>query len=257
VTRHHPGSPTAFDHLVDDYDTARPSYPDALFEALPALAGSDVVELGAGTGISTRALAVHGARVIATDLGPNVLRHNVNRSPGLPAVVARAEALPLRDAVADLVCGAQMWHWVDAARAAHEVARVLRPGGALAVWWNEVAGDGLSWWDAQQDRLEAANPAYTRSYRQRDHGSDLAATGCFVSVDRPVDIRWARELDLPTYLAWLRSKSYVDAIPQPAYDTFLAAERESLSAAFPDGLIREPFTTRLWVARTAGGSRPC
>ncbi|HVU71621.1 MAG TPA: class I SAM-dependent methyltransferase [Mycobacteriales bacterium] len=244
-----PGSPTAFDGLVDDYDTSRPSYPDALFDALPPLAGADVVELGAGTGISTRALLARGAHVLATDLGPKVLRHNVNRSPGLPAVVARAEALPFRAASADLVCGAQMWHWVDAARASAEVVRVLRPEGALAVWWNEVFADGIPWWDAQQTRLEAANPRYTRGYREQDYGAALRATGRFRDVSAPVRIPWSRELDLSTYLAWLRSKSYVDAIPRPAYDDFLAAEAASLTAAFPDGMITEPFVTTLWVAR--------
>ena len=248
AARVQPGSPTAFDGLVGDYDAARPSYPEALFDALPPLAGRDVGELGAGTGIATRALLARGARVSATDLGPKVLRHNVGRSPGLAAAVARAERLPLRDGVADLVCGAQMWHWVDDEGAAREVVRVLRPGGALAVWWNEVAADGARWWDAQQDRLEAANPLYTRRYRELDYGADLRATHRFTIVDEPVSFAWSRELDLPTYLAWLRSKSYVDAIPRPAYDEFLAAEQASLSAAFPTGTITEPFVTTLWVA---------
>ena len=243
-----PGSPTAFDGLVEDYDAARPSYPDDLFAALPPLAGTAVVELGSGTGISTRALLGRGARVIATDLGPKVLRHNVNRSPRLRAMVARAEQLPLRDGVADLVCGAQMWHWVDAPAAAREVVRVLRPGGALAVWWNEVNAFGVPWWDAQQDRLEAANPRYTRGYREQDYGADLRATGLFRSVDAPVRIPWSRDLDLSTYLAWLRSKSYVDAIRRPAYDEFLAAEAASLTSVFPTGLITEPFVTTLWIA---------
>jgi SAM-dependent methyltransferase len=249
VTRERPGSPTAFDGLVDDYDRARPSYPDELYDALPPLAGADVVELGAGTGIATRALLARGARVVATDLGPKVLRHNVMRSPRLRALVARAEELPLRAGAADLVCGAQMWHWVDVRRAATEVVRVLRPGGVLAVWWNEVEADGLPWWDAQQTRLEAANPRYTRDYRAQDYGAGLRRTALFASVSDPVRVRWSRELDLTTYLAWLRSKSYVDAIPRPAYDEFLDAERASLRAAFPSGAIVEPFVTTLWLAR--------
>ena len=58
--------------------------------------------------------------------------------------------------------------------------------------------------------------------------------------------RWSRVLDWPTYAAWLRSKSYVAAIPDQA--AFLAAERSSLATAFPDGQIVEELDVRLWVA---------
>ena len=58
---------------------------------------------------------------------------------------------------------------------------------------------------------------------------------------------WTRTLDWPTYERWLRSKSYVAALPDPA--AFLAAERASLAEAFPDGRIVEPFRVRLVTAR--------
>jgi ubiquinone/menaquinone biosynthesis C-methylase UbiE len=238
-----PGSPTAFEDLVDHYDAARPSYPPALYGALPDLSGS-VLELGAGTGIATRSLASRVGSLVCTDLGPKMLNRLHERSPDVPVVVARAEALPFSSSSFDVVCGAQMWHWVDVATAAREVVRVLRPGGALALWWNEVRADGLPWWDAQQDRLEAGNPLYTRRYRARDYGGELAPY--FSPVDQ-WSATWERELDWPTYEQWLRSKSYVQAIAD--IDRFVAAERESLAAAFPDGRIVEPFETTLWVAR--------
>jgi hypothetical protein len=138
-----------------------------------------------------------------------------------------------------------MWHWVDVAASAPEVLRVLRPGGALAIWWNEVAADGLAWWDEQQDRLEAGNPGYTRAYRARDYGTELSPYFSYVETWTQ---RWERELDWPLYERWLRSKSYVQALDD--VEAFVEAERTSLAAAFPDGRIVEPFTTSLWVART-------
>ena len=239
----HPGRPTAFEELVDDYDAARPRYPDELFEALAP--GGRVLELGAGTGIATAGLAAR-AGVVATDLGPRMLGRLHALLPQVPVAVARAEALPFADASFDLVCGAQMWHWVDVAAAVPEVVRVLRAGGRLAVWWNEVDGADLPWWQAQQDRLEAANPRCTRTYRSQDHGAVLMGTGRFSSVER-WSASWQRELDWPLYERWLRSKSYVQAVDD--LDAFLAAERASLSGAFPDSRIVEPFTTTLWVLR--------
>lgn len=240
-----PGSPTAFEDLVDHYDAARPSYPPDLYDGLPDLSGS-VLELGAGTGIATRELVQRAGRLVSTDLGPKMLARLHERSPSVPVVVSRAEALPFADASFDVVCGAQMWHWVDVRTATPEVLRVLRAGGALAVWWNEVAADGLPWWDAQQDRLEAGNPKYSRGYRARDYGRELVP---YFSWMEHRTACWERTLDWPTYERWLRSKSYVQALGD--VEAFVAAEHDSLLQHFPDGRIVEPFTVSLWIARTS------
>ncbi|MCU1693640.1 MAG: Methyltransferase type 11 [Frankiales bacterium] len=242
-----PGSATAFEHLVDDYDAARPTYPGSLYDALPPLAGRDVLELGTGTGLATAGLLEAGARVVATDLGPKMLGR-ARQKLGLPSVVARAEALPFNDRSFDLVTGAQMWHWVDVPAAAAEAARVLRRGGSLAVFWNEVDAAGEPWFEQQQDRLEAADPAYTRTYRERPYDEELRQTGRFAHVSSWTG-RWARTLDWPLYARWLRSKSYVAQLDDP--EAFLAAERASLLAAFPDGRIVEPFRVVLHVATVA------
>lgn len=249
------GSGRGFDALADDYEAGRPGYPDALLDLLgsaaaPAgtLAGAAVLDVGAGTGIASRALAGRGARVLAADPGPGMLARLRGRAPAIPAVVALAERLPFADRCADLVCFAQAWHWVEVPRAAAEVVRVLRPGGALAVWWNDPADD-QPWYAAQQDRLEAAIDGYRRSYRDRDYGAELSATGRFgpVSAHR---LRWARRIDLDTYARWLRSKSYVASLGD-RMEPFVAGELRHLRAEFGDGPVYEPFVLRLWVARTA------
>lgn len=238
------GQATAFEALVDDYDAARPTYPAALFDALPPLSGRRVLELGAGTGLQTPGLLERGARVVSTDAGRNMLGRLHAKQPSLPVAVVRAEALPFTAGSFDGVCGAQMWHWVDVPAAAAEVVRVLRPGGWLAVWWNDVDAAGERWYSEQQARLEADGAGYRRSYRTRAYAEEL--TGAFPDV-RTWTGTWQRELDWPTYERWLRSKSYVARL----HDTegFVAAERESLAEAFPDGRIVEPFRVELMVAR--------
>jgi SAM-dependent methyltransferase len=247
----HPGAPTAFEAVVDDYDAGRPDYPPALLDLLPPLAGRRVLELGAGTGLATRRLLEGGPQLVATDLGPRMLGRLHAALPGVPVAVARAERLPFAPASFDVVCAAQAWHWVDVPAAAAEAARVLRPGGWLAVWWNEVdpaAGSPAftAAWDAQQARLEAGNLRYRRGYRSRDYVGELRATGLFADVNT-ARTTWSRSLDWPRYERWLRSKSYVQALPD--VEGFVAAERASLTAAFPDGRIQEPFELRVVVAR--------
>lgn len=240
-----PDQAVAFEALVDDYDAARPGYPAALYEALPELAGARVLELGAGTGLQTPGLLERGAQVVSTDRGPKMLGRLHAKHPGVPVAVARAEQLPFAGGVFDGVCGAQMWHWVDVAAAAPEVHRVLRPGGWLALWWNDVAAQGEPWYEAQQARLEAAGTGYRRTYRDRDHAAELRPH--FRSVEEWTGT-WTRELDWPTYERWLRSKSYVASLPDP--QGFVDAERASLARAFPDGRVVEPFEVHLVLART-------
>lgn len=243
-----PARATAFEALVDDYDAARPGYPESLYDALPPLAGTHVLELGAGTGKQLPGLLARGAEVVSTDRGPNMLARLRRNHPAQPVVVARAEQLPFRSGAFDAVCGAQMWHWVSVPEAVREVTRVLRPGGWLAVWWNDSADSGQGWFRALSEHLEAADPGYHRNYRRREFGDELAATGAFASVT-PWIGHWERQIDWPTYERSLLSRSYVAALPDvPA---FLAVERESMAAAFPDGRIAEPFDVHLWVARVA------
>ena len=234
-----PGSPTAFESLVDDYDAARPHYPQTLYDGLP-LSGAAVLELGAGTGIASVELARRAGSLVVTDLGPRMLGRGLTKHSS-PGVVARAEQLPFAVASFDLVCGAQMWHWTDEPAAA-EVARVLRPGGRLALWWNEVVGDGIWWYDAQQDRLERDNPNYRRGYREIDYRAALLP---LFGGPAPTEIHWERTISLDVYERWLRSKSYVQALPD--VDGFIGASRADLLQAFPDGQVVEPFVTRLFL----------
>lgn len=236
-----PGSPTAFEDLVDDYDAARPHYPPALYDALPSLGA--VLELGAGTGIASVPLASRCTSLVVTDLGPKMLQRGLTKHAS-PGVVCRAEALPFADASFDSACGAQMWHWTSDP-AAEEVARVLRPGGHLLLWWNEVDVDA-SWWSRQQDLLEAANPLYTRGYREIDYNAQLAPQ--FVGA-APVELRWSRTLSIELYERWLLSKSYVQALPD--VEGFVQACRTDLRRAFPDGQVVEDFVTRLWTLTKA------
>jgi ubiquinone/menaquinone biosynthesis C-methylase UbiE len=76
---------SVFDSLAESYDAARPSYPDAVYEALERaagpLAGLLTLDCGAGTGIATRQLAARGARTIALEIGERMLRRALARSP--------------------------------------------------------------------------------------------------------------------------------------------------------------------------------
>lgn len=129
-----------FSNRAEDYAVGRPSYPkralDVLFEGTADPAAMVVVDLGAGTGISSRLLAERGAQVIAVE--PNAsMRANAQPCPRLRWIDATAEATTLPSVCADLVTSFQAFHWFSHEAALDEMLRILRPGGHAAVVYNE------------------------------------------------------------------------------------------------------------------------
>ena len=132
-----PAGARSFGTVAEVYDRGRPTYPR---EAAAWLAGAEpctVLELGAGTGKLTAQLVALGHDVHATDPDPEMLAMLQTRLPGVRTTVAAAEELPFADRSVDVVVSAQAFHWFDAERALPEIARVLKPGGHLALVWNQ------------------------------------------------------------------------------------------------------------------------
>ena len=235
-----------FGTVVDEYDSGRPGYPDALYEKLEPLAGMTVLEGGAGTGIATVSLLARGAHVVPFDIGMNMLVRAMQKMPGVPGVVADGAAMPFRDECADLLCFAQSWHWLDEERRAIEAARVLRPGGRWAGWWSHARADGEPWFMSYWEAIEAATVA-RREERDTDWGADLRGSGLF-DVGERWTFRWGRETSVQQWLTDDRSKSYIASLPEPARIALLTAIQETITKSFPNGRMRVPYETWLWIA---------
>ena len=127
-------------HWYEAYDRGRPGYPAAVID-VPALSSdATVLELAAGSGRLTRILRSRCAKVIAAEPDAGMRRYLVKSVPDARVVSASANDIPLATASVDAVFAAQAFHQFDAARAVAEMARVLRPGGLLALLWNVQAG---------------------------------------------------------------------------------------------------------------------
>jgi SAM-dependent methyltransferase len=118
-----------FDSVAELYERSRPGYPGELFEALGA--PGRVLEIGAGTGQATRGLLARGWDVVALEPGPELARV-ARRRTGADVVTATFEGWD-GDGPYDLVFAATSWHWLDPAVAYAKAARLLRPGGRLAI----------------------------------------------------------------------------------------------------------------------------
>jgi SAM-dependent methyltransferase len=139
-----PARARGFDAWAGEYDRFRPGYPEELFatiaERLKLPKQPRVVDLGAGTGRATLAMAELGWRVTAVEPGKAMLDVLLSRATNDGLIIATrqasAEATGLDPASADLVTAAQSFHWFDPTRAMDEMARITRPSGGVALFWN-------------------------------------------------------------------------------------------------------------------------
>lgn len=244
----------SFDSAAALYAAARPGYPPALLDTVEELAGRPLsgaraVDVGAGTGIATRLLHERGARVTAVEPGPGMAGELHRTLPSVPVVRGDGNRLPLAAASADLITYAQSWHWTDPDRALPEALRVLRPGGALALWWN-VSDYSVPWVVDQAERLRGhlgagdsadGTPGGAGSRNlTRLSGGDFAQRR----------LRWSRTVPVGTHLANLSSHSAFlvrGAAGERSTRRFMDQERAHLAAVFPDGRVEERYVVEVGV----------
>jgi SAM-dependent methyltransferase len=154
----------SFGRIAAEYDDVRPEYaPEALDraeEVLGLAAGSRVVDLAAGSGKLTRALARRYDEVVAVEPNDEMRAVLLGRSAGVRVLAGTAERLPLAGESADAVFVGDAFHWFDGDAAVAELARVLPPGGGVALLWNH-------WWSDRDDgtptMLDPPLPAEARA----------------------------------------------------------------------------------------------
>ena len=197
-----------------DYDRLRPGYPDAVLDAMLApLAGSAptlrAIDLGAGTGKLSSALAERGLEVTAVDTSAAMLevaraRGRTIAAGSLSTHLARAEETGLPGSSAELVTVAQAWHWFDAEEASAEVARLLASEGVLALVWNML--DVTIPWVHRLSRIMHAGDI---------HREDFAPTvGPELELTDRRAITWEDPMPTQDVIDLARTRSYVITAPE-------------------------------------------
>lgn len=132
-----------FDGIAEQYEASRPGYPAEAVEFITATAGlgpaAAVLEVGCGTGQLTAQLAYSGFRLTAIDIGPSMIaaaRRRVARAE-VSFQATSFEELDAVDASFDLIISGAAFHWIDPEVAFSKSARLLRPGGWLALLGTE------------------------------------------------------------------------------------------------------------------------
>ncbi|CAN5587143.1 hypothetical protein BH10ACT7_BH10ACT7_15310 [soil metagenome] len=233
----------SFGQAVDQYDAARPSYPEGTAEWLAPIDAGTVVDLGAGTGKFTRSLVGAGLTVIAVDPDTAMLQKLVANLPAVRAIPGTAEVIPLPDASVDAIVAAQAWHWVDTARAVREAARVLKPGGTLGLVWN-IRDESVEW-------VHQLSLVMGLSRAEETMRTPIVIGTPFGETEQRTT-RWTRHFTLDELLALVASRSAVITADEATRQRIFAGVRD-LVASHPDlkdrPTIPMPYVTHAFRAR--------
>jgi len=245
-----------FDAAAEDYDAARPGYPEALFDAIeeraPARRPLRILEIGCGTGQATRVWARRGHEVLAVELGARMCelaRRNLAAWPRIEIRNVAFEDAELPAGAFDVLFAASSFHWVDPERGNPRLAEVPAPDGILAVCWS-----------FQGATLAGVQDLYA------EHAPELAERRDSLSVEERVAVRradlencrwlrdvaqfhwrWARRYDAPAYRRLMGT--YTDHLAlEPAT---LRALQDAVARRIDElgGTIERVYDTVLFVAR--------
>ncbi len=126
----------SFGQVANEYNRLRSGPSNEALDWLIPEGATDVLEIGAGTGILTRLLAERVSHVTAVEPDERMRAVLAAGQPDLEVLAGRAEEIPAADSSVDVVIAQSAWHWVDEERAVPEVARILRPDGRLSLVWS-------------------------------------------------------------------------------------------------------------------------
>lgn len=238
-----------FSTKVAAYQAARPDYPAALFDWLATQLppNPQVLDIGAGTGLFTQGLLARGWAVLAVepDAGMRAACDaRLAAHPHYRSAAGQAESLPSGDQTVDLITAAQSFHWFDPVPARCECSRVLKPGGLIALVWNDR--DESAPLNQDLDALFAQFGGAGRAAQVAD--DELARAEQFLGTEsRHWQGPHAQVLDAAGLEALVFSRSYMPARESEDGQTAAAALQQLFAAHQQQGQVRLPYQTRCWL----------
>lgn len=261
-----PSPARCFGEVADAYERGRPTYPREAAAWLTSAPGQSqrpaagplrVLELGAGTGKLTEQLVALGHDVHATDPDSRMLEMLVGKLPEVRTSVARAEDIPAGDASYDVVVTAQAFHWFDYERALPEIARVLRPGGHLAVVRND-RDERIPWVKRLGRLIDPDAP-------DKDAAPVLAASPLFGEVEQASFAFW-QSINRESIRDLALSRSNIASLPSAERDALIAQVvafyddygrgMDGMQLPYQAACWRAEVTDRVFLDQAAAAQRP-
>lgn len=244
------------------YESGRPDYPSFVYDDLRdrcCLApGTQVLEVGPGTGIVTRHLLSAGAGVVAVEPDPSLASYlrGAHQMDDLEIIGTTLEAAELDQGRFDLAVAATSFHWVDQRQGLQKLSDSVRSGGWIALWWTLFRDpnqpDAFS--TAVEELLgtatrgafdEPERPPFQLDDERRRR--DLAVWAQAQDVESRI-VSWTCVLTPPQARALYASMATVIRRP-PSEQQALLDRIETLASETSGGRVERPFVTALYTGR--------
>jgi SAM-dependent methyltransferase len=246
-----------FSDRVEDYVRYRPGYPAALIELLieECRLGPQctVADLGSGTGIFSRLLLGTGARVFGVEPNASMraeAERALNGEGGFTSIAASAEDTTLPSASVDLVTAAQAFHWFDPLRTRAELSRILRPGGSVALVWNQRRESPFN--TDYEQMLERFAPEYG-GVRESNRAAEPKLRAFFDPVvPKNASFGHEQRFDEAGVRGRLTSSSYAPQPDHPLHAPMMARLQDIFAAHQRGGEVTFGYETIVWYGPLSG-----
>jgi SAM-dependent methyltransferase len=243
-----------FTGLADTYARHRPSYPaeaiDLIVQRCQLNGATLLIDVGCGTGISSRLFAARGIPVLGIEPNDEMrARSEAETQPGTVSPRYQkgcAEATGLPDGSAAAVLAAQAFHWFDGSATLREFHRILRPGGWVALMWNERDERDACTADYGRVMRSGPNAAAVEGTRGRS-GDTLLGSSLFENAER-INLHNRQELDEEGLLGRAFSASYAPR-ELAAVATFTAGLRAVFATHQRQGKVVLHYETSIYLGR--------
>lgn len=246
--------PTArFSDRVENYVKFRPTYPNEVInffhQKLGLSSQSVVADVGSGTGIFSALLLKSGATVYGLEPNDAMRKaaENMLRSmPNFRSQKATAEKTELSAHSIDIVTCAQAFHWFDQRLARSEFARILRPGGFVALIWNDRDTENSKFAEAYEILLQEFGTDYSEvKHRNVSHSDTIAKffSPRGFSMER---FENHQELGFESLKGRLLSCSYAPNSSHPKYEAMLKKLREIFDQHQHNGTVKVEYDAKLF-----------
>lgn len=236
-----------FSNRVDNYVKYRPTYPASLLEFFrDTFTPKTVADVGSGTGILTELLLESGYKVYAVE--PNekmrtAAEDHLREHDNFSSINGTGENTTLPDHSVDLITVAQAFHWMDPAKTKAEFARILKPGGHIAILWNlRILHSPFS------QAYEAIKVKFGTDYETIRKAHEPELTEFFAPAGMNIHLfTHLQHLDLEGLKGQVLSSSYMPNETHPRYADMMAAVEELFSNWQQNGQVTVEYETKVYT----------
>ena len=237
--------------LAEDYAAYRLGYSNELYDTIARFGlrrGATILDVGCGPGLASAPFAANGFPVTGVDPSPAMIAKAKERVPNAVFVEGSAEALPFPNERFDVVISAQVFHYVDRARALAEAHRVLRPGGTIAIWWKQLmARDPIT--DLREDTFRMLGAEPPKSGLTGGFKEFYAASNFMDQTLRVIP--WRTAVSLDRFLGYERSRCSTQQALGPKLGRYFEALELRLRERLGEGnpTVALSFVQYLYLAK--------